>query len=215
MATEVPTGALPGWLHRLTGPTRAPQKPPPLQGPLEVQRWSIPAELRNHKAWAVWRYEYENQRWSKPPYHPAGRKAEPSDPGTWSEFDECYEPYRTSGRPSELYGGRFYDGVSFGLSPRWGIVGFDLDHVSQWPAGASEIVRQLDSYTETTPGRDGIRIFVHGSLPPGRRRRGNVEAYDSRRFLSTTGHHLVHTPLDIRRRDRELYTVWDRWLNRG
>jgi putative DNA primase/helicase len=192
---------------------RAPQKAPPAQGVPLVMRWSIPQELRNHRAWATWRYEYEHNRWSKPPYNPeTGAKAEPSDSTTWLDFDPCFEAQRNGGLPAA--GGRPYDGVSFALDIRWGIIGVDLDHVSEHRRDADAIVRALDSYAEWSPSHDGYRIFCKGMLPEGRRRRDWVEMYNQRRFLTVTGHRLPDVP-DHLTTPRRLYAVWDLWLNRG
>jgi putative DNA primase/helicase len=209
------TPALPRWLEAYQTPrARAPQKSPPPQGALRVERWGIPQELRNHHAWACWQYAYYDQRWSKPPYNPStGERAAPSDPGTWSDFDSCFEAYR-AGQSPQSGDARPYDGVSFALDLRWGIIGVDLDHVDQWRAGADAIVRALDSYAEYSPSRDGIRIFCKGVLPEGRRRRGNVEMYSQRRFLTVTGQHLSGTP-DHLTTPRRLYVTWDSYLNRG
>jgi primase-polymerase (primpol)-like protein len=204
----------PRWLVAYTQPARAPQKAPPPGGALPVERWSIPQELRNHHAWACWRYEYYANRWSKPPYNPTtGERAEPSDIGTWSDFDTCFDAYRTGLVPNPG-DARPYDGVSFALDLRWGIVGIDLDHVTEWQAGADGIVHAISSYAEYSPSRDGYRIFCKGTLPDGRRRRGNVEMYSQRRFLTVTGHRLQGAP-DHLSTPRRLYATWDTWLNRG
>jgi primase-polymerase (primpol)-like protein len=201
------------WLSALGQPARAAQKAPPAAGVLEPDRWTIPQELRNHHAWACWHYAYENNRWSKPPYNPeTGDKAEPSDSNTWSDFDTCYEAYHSQLTPKE--GGRPYDGVSFALDLRWGIVGVDLDHISEHRLEADRIVQMLGSYTEFSPSGDGYRIFVKGVLPEGRRRRGWVEMYCQRRFLTVTGHKLPNAPASLVR-SANLYQVWDQWLNRG
>lgn len=208
------TQPVPRWLAAYaTPPARAPQKAPPVAGVLEVERWSIPQELRNHHAWACWRYSYDLNRWSKPPYQPeSGERAEASDSSTWSSFDDAYTVYHDRASPVE--GGRPYDGVSFALDPRWGIVGVDLDHVSEHQLDADRIVRALNSYTEYSPSRDGYRIFLKGVLPEGRRRRGWVEMYSQRRFLTVTGHKLDAAPPYLTR-SQHLYAMWDRWLNRG
>ena len=96
---------MPRWLQAYaTPPARAPQKAPPSGGVLVVDRWAIPQELRNHHAWACWRYSYDLERWSKPPYQPSGVRAEASDPSTWSSFDDAYHTYQDHASPQE--GGR-------------------------------------------------------------------------------------------------------------
>lgn len=175
----------------------------PAPASLGVERWNIPYDLRIHDAWAVWKYSADSQgRISKPPYQPDGTKAEASQPETWSSFDQAYDAYRSGG----------WNGVSFALSPRWGIVGIDLDHVPEHRAQAEAIVRALHTYTERSPGGNGLRIFVKGTLPYGRRRRDWVEAYVTRRFLTVTGHHLESSPKTIEASKRGLERVFWQWL---
>ena len=200
-------------------PKARPQKSPPANGPLKVAPWAIPGELRHHQAWAVWQYEYESNRWSKPPYIPGSvppEKAEPSNPETWRSFEDAYRAYKDPAPISPLdatLNGN-WAGVSFALDERWGIVGVDLDHTSEHKADAARIVHDLDSYTEVTPSGDGLRIFVKGRLPEGRRRRDWVEMYTRRRFLTVTGQHVSGTPMDIKPSTR-LYDTWQRWLQQG
>jgi putative DNA primase/helicase len=193
----------PRWLDRIDAAT---YKGPPLGGVLDVLEHNIPLELRSKRAWAVWRYERTGNSWSKPPYNPETKeRAEPSTSASWSTFESALEAYRTKDAG--------WDGISFALWEPWGIVGIDLDHVSLHAADAQRIVDQLDSYTETTPGRDGLRIFVRGVLPPGRRRRDWLEFYSTRRFLTVTGHKLPNA-VPIIRPARHLFSLWDEYLER-
>lgn len=205
----------PRWLQAYAAPpiARVPLKPPPADGPLRVERWQIPLALRVQDRFAAWHYEQDARgSWSKPPYNPrTGEPAHASDPETHASFDEAVEAYLSRRTPAS--GGRPYDGISFALQPVGGLVGIDLDHVSEHRREADEIVSLLSSYTEYSPSRDGIRIFVRGSLPEGRRRRDWVEM-SQRRFLSVTGQRLAELPSSIEASPR-LYAVWDRWLNRG
>ena len=69
---------------------------------------------------------------------------------------------------------------------------FDLDHcrdaetgvIEEWATG---IIDTLNSYTEVSPSGTGIHIFVRGSLPGKRRRKGRVEVYESGRYMTVTG----------------------------
>lgn len=199
----------PRWLEAYQLPTARPKGPPP-GGALTVLPWNIPPRLKYARAWAVWRYTLENGRWSKPPSIPSIdgsvlEKAEPSNPDTWRSFEQALKTYQDD---------REWDGISFALDRRWGIVGIDLDHVSEHVTEAQQIVKNLDSYTEQTPGRDGIRIFCLGMLPDGRRRRDWVEMYDQKRFLTVTGNHVEGTPTEIMQSPR-LYSTWQRWLQQG
>jgi primase-polymerase (primpol)-like protein len=93
-----------------------------------------------------------------------------------------------------------------------GLSGVDLDHcvdpetgrVTDW---ALAIVDEIDTYTERSPSGTGLRILAHGSLPPGGRKRGDVEMYDTLRFLSITGQHVAGTPTVIHERGEALAAV--------
>ena len=55
---------------------------------------------------------------------------------------------------------------------------------------ASEIVRELDSYTEFSPSGTGLHVLLRAKLPPGGNRRGRIEIYDRGRFFTVTGRRL-------------------------
>ena len=57
--------------------------------------------------------------------------------------------------------------------------------------------------------RAGLRLaaVVRGELPPGGRKRGNVEMYSERRFVAVTGSHLDFTPLSVQPRGEQLALV--------
>jgi putative DNA primase/helicase len=99
--------------------------------------------------------------------------------------------------------------VGLMFHPRDGLAGVDLDgcrnpHTGRFEPWVLEIVGELDSYAETSPSGTGVKIFVRGELPPGRRRRGSIEMYDRGRFFTTTGHRLEIAPTTINGRQEEL-----------
>lgn len=61
----------------------------------------------------------------------------------------------------------------------------ETGEVERW---ASEVVKELGSYTELSLSGTGLRIIAHGELPPGRRKRGDVEMYDRDHYLTITGY---------------------------
>jgi primase-polymerase (primpol)-like protein len=129
------------------------------------------------------------------PYNPlSNARARTNDPATWNTLEAASSAAARQG----------HDGVGFMLSPDDPFVGIDLDHCYDPTTGtlapwAEAIVRDLDSYTEVTPSGTGLRIFVRGQLPPREqgRKRGPIEMYDDRRFLTVTGQHLRGTPTSI------------------
>jgi primase-polymerase (primpol)-like protein len=169
---------------------------------------NIPAELRAHNQWVVWRAEWEEKpdlpgggRWNKIPHNAAnGQAASSTDPQTWSGFETAVNAYKTGqGR---------YAGVGFVLHKGDSIVGIDLDHAidenGNLTPEAAHFVAMVNGYTEISPSATGVRIFVRAILPPGGRKRGNVEMYETGRFLTVTGQHLPGTPENVPERQAEV-----------
>ena len=99
---------------------------------------------------------------------------------------ESWSDYNTAVNAVKRYG---FNGFGFELDN--GIVGVDLDDAldenGKLTKDADDIVEALDSYTEISPSGKGLHIFCKGKLPPGRRRKGNIEMYSSNRFFTVTG----------------------------
>lgn len=51
---------------------------------------------------------------------------------------------------------------------------------------ATEILEQMDTYTEVSPSGTGLHLILKGRLPPGGRRSDEVEMYDTGRFFTVT-----------------------------
>jgi putative DNA primase/helicase len=128
-----------------------------------------------------------------------GRKADPTASRTWGAFDLAYEHHVTCGS----------DGIGFVLTPGDPFAGVDLDHCrdpqsGEIQPGAQAIVNRLRSYTEISPSGTGLRILLKGQLPPKGRRKGDIEVYDEKHFVTLTGHHLAGTPTTIEPRQETL-----------
>jgi hypothetical protein len=190
---------------------------------MNVRVENIPDELKALPGWVVWRRKLVTDssgksRWTKVPFiaKAPDRKASSTDSRTWGDFE-------TAVREGDA-GGFDGIGVMTGVSPA-GMVGCDLDHVlnpetaeiKPEHAWAAEIVRELDSYTEISPGGDGLRIFVFGVLPPSGRKRempggAALEVYDSRRFLTVTGRRFKDSPATIAERSAEIARIHARFF---
>jgi hypothetical protein len=147
----------------------------------------IPDELCGFNNWVVWKAVIKGGKWAKVPFNPKnGKPASSTDPATWSVINSvCH-----------TLGGGGYDGIGFMLSKDNQIIGIDLDHcrnpgTGEIKAWAHEIIKSIDSYTEISPSGTGIRIFVIAKLPPNGRKKGNIEMYDSKRYLTVTGYELM------------------------
>ncbi len=172
---------------------------------LRVLPDAIPAELKQIIAWVVWRYELsKDEKWTKVPYQLDGQtRASSTDPGTWGTFPEALKRYTDGG----------VDGVGIVLTKELGIVGIDLDHCRDGGTitpEALQIIEEVNGYSEVSPSGTGIRILVEATLPPGRRKKGDIEMYDTGRYLTVTGHHLTSTSGTIERRQEAIDTVHGR-----
>ena len=154
---------------------------------------AIPPRLREHPAWVLWKLEHRpgQAKPAKVPYNArTGQRAAADDGSTWADFDTSAAAYQRGG----------FDGLGVMLHPSYGLVGVDLDGCRDPQTGALQpwalnAVQDLSSYTEASPSGTGLRVFCTGKLPPGRRRRGPVEVYDSGRFLTVTGAALAPAPV--------------------
>lgn len=74
-------------------------------------------------------------------------------------------------------------------------------------------VTLLDSYTEISPSKRGLRIFVEADLGDfAGRRRGNLELYSFGRYLTITGDRVPDSSNTIEPRLQELRALYKRFL---
>jgi putative DNA primase/helicase len=160
---------------------------------------------------------------TKPPLSPVTSHgyAQSDDESTWVS----YERTREYAREQDM------EGVGFMLSG--GIrVGVDLDGCRDPETGeledwAEDIVDRLDTYTEVSPSGTGLRAFVIGRLPEGRRRQGQertidalegvnktpeVEMYQQTRYMTYTGNKLEGTPNDVQERADEIEAIHSEYV---
>ena len=154
---------------------------------------AIPETLYQLPA-AVWRAEPRAGRqggWNKAPRHPESlQKIGPNNPLVFGSLSEAIKTYQKGA----------VDGIGVLLTGD-GLVGIDIDGVEELLAGdnGEELARWLDKarakdggkippYIERSPSGNGLRIFVRGSLSAdGAHRRGGLEIYADKRFLTITG----------------------------
>jgi putative DNA primase/helicase len=180
--------------------TASTPKPSPLTLPIRPPRPHPPEPLWEHFAdelirlhqWVCWIYSWRGGKWTKEPFQPDGRaRASVTDPATWAPFEHVECAYHSPCSDDEVP----FDGVGFVLSPNDPFCAFDFDHCRNATTGEidpviASYVRRLDSYSEISPSGSGVRVIVKGKLPERDRRIGNIEMYDSGRFVSITGHLL-------------------------
>src|SRR5215471_18508496 len=127
----------------------------------------IPEALLSRNRWLCWTSQPRGGKFMKAPVNPyTGDLASVLDRYAWSGFEQAKWA-------RERFGS---DGLGFVLNGD-GIVAIDLDHCVSWDHDrfhinkqAEDIVRSLNSYTEFSPSRKGVHIWLFGCLPEARRR---------------------------------------------
>ena len=161
---------------------------------------NIPLELACLTRWVVWKDD-------KVPRTPGiNQPASTTDPTTWRSFGQALADVRCSQA----------DGIGFVFTDT-PFAGIDLDHClsdGRLTSQAARIVAQLSSYTEISPSRTGLHVIVRGRLPPGARRKGDVEMYDTNRYFTVTGHVWRNFRI-IERRQAELACLHAHLLGRS
>lgn len=144
---------------------------------------NIPDELKQHKNWCVWKFENRNGKRTKIPFNAeTGEFAKSNDKRTWSSYETAVNAEGV-------------DGIGFFFEPPY--LGIDIDDIDddlhRFKQGdkldniVSEFNEAFKSYTEVSPSGNGLHIIVKGKIPGSRRRKGNIEMYDSGRFFTMTG----------------------------
>jgi len=165
----------------------------------------IPEELKKLDRWVCWRIEERNGQKTKVPINPlTGGRAMSNNPATWGTFYDAIERKDVKGI------GFMFNGD--------GIVGVDIDNCRNPVTGeiedfAKDIINTIDSYTEISQSGKGIHIICNGKLPDGKRRKGQVEMYETGRFFIMTGNVIDDAHTDIEDRTEELAVVHRKYLS--
>lgn len=152
---------------------------------------NVPEQMKGLKNWCVFRTKYnpETERQEKFVISPTdGKWAKSNDPNTWVDFETALK-YAEENDCA---------GLSFALDGKCGITCIDLDKSiskdGKLTDSAEKLTQELaDTYAETSVSGNGIHIFVaddilrktyknRADLPD-----GEIEVYDSGRFISMTG----------------------------
>lgn len=180
----------------------------------------LPQELKDRGRWCVWRYEQRAGR-DKPtkcPYNPrTGGGAMSNNPGTFTGYQEAVNALERGG----------YDGLGVGVFD--GLCAVDIDHCVAEDGTPSplavDIVSTMESYAETSPSGQGIRIFFKAagftydkSRYYTMNAKQGLEIYVSgatNKFLTVTGNSEPWAgPFPICERAEALQTILDRYMVR-
>lgn len=167
---------------------------------------NIPESLKSLRQWVCYRTTpRENGKLAKIPVDPKTlNDAKANDPSTWGTFAEA------------VAAADRHNLAGIGIEFANGVFGVDLDGVID-AAGmltqeAADIVQTMDSYTEYSPSGSGLHILCKGTIPPGKRRRGPFEIYESGRFFTVTGQ-TFGTVRELQERTQEAAKVHARYID--
>lgn len=175
---------------------------------MSVNLAGIPGELCALPQWVVWRQP------DKCPFSPATlTKASTSDPATWGSFEEAVavlDQYPDT-----------YAGIGFVFTDDDPYCGVDLDDCvgadGELYPSARRLLVTLNSYSEISPSRIGVKVIVRAKKPGAECKRvlnwtdgakGQVEVYDHLRYFTMTGLVLPETPLEIQDRQAQVEQVY-------
>jgi putative DNA primase/helicase len=178
---------------------------------------NVPKALQNIPQWANFlpKWQPEKGKYSKPPKQPNGSPASSTNSQTWSSFDTVVAASKQSS----------HFGIGFMVTEKNGITGIDLDHCRDPATGktqpwARQIIEAINSYTEVSPSGTGYRILLYGTIPASvldkgkqGRKKGNIEVYHGKRFLTVTGDHVPGTPRDLEHQQEALEAFCEKHLS--
>lgn len=134
------------------------------------------------RQWCAWELTEDGK---KIPVTRGGRLASIADPTTWIAFSEA-ELYARYVNPER-------GGVMLALTPELRLLVVDLDHVLAvnrvTSPAAREFILAAQTYTEITPSRKGLHVWLELDEPwrPAKCKLPSAEAYTERRFITVTG----------------------------
>ena len=175
-------------------------------GTVDRIKQNFPKELQARSQWVMWKYEQRKgeKKPTKVPYDAkTGARAKSETPSTWVAFDAACKAFDGGG----------YDGVGFVVTADDPYCGIDLDGCivdGQLTENALRWIESLDSYTEVSPSKAGVRIWVRG-VKPGKKCKHTklgVEIYQTERFFTVTGNRLDALPMTVNDRQTELDALY-------
>lgn len=159
---------------------------------------AIPEELKKLHQWGNYHRIWvpKRNKYTKIPVDPwTGKDGKSNDSSTWSDFD-------TAMRALDKFPQS--DGLAFYFAN--GYVGLDIDHIADEldkvkhgdtdPENYVNKAKSLTdgTYMETSMSGEGIHCIFKGKIPGSRRRKSNVEMYQSGRFFALTGNAMNPNP---------------------
>jgi P4 family phage/plasmid primase-like protien len=144
----------------------------------------FPQELQSLRQWLVWKFEPNGDRKPrKVPYYVNGSRRSGKQGG--DDDRAALTDYATA--CAALNG---YEGLGFAFLPGDGLVGIDLDGITESPERADRAQRIIDacqSYTEHSPSGNGVHIICRGETETFKSNILGIEVFSGRQFFTMTG----------------------------
>jgi putative DNA primase/helicase len=173
---------------------------------------NIPDELKDRPQWVNFRLgrKKANGKREKMPLNPRdGTAASIDDPATWGTIEEVAAAYlRGVGHA-----------IAYALSADDPYFCVDKDgcrdpETGQLTPEAQDLLERLNTYSDVSISGTGAHAIGKGTLPSAVAT-DDLEMYDRRRFLITTGQHIGGTPTTIEERQAEALELWQRHHRNG
>ena len=164
-------------------------------------------ELKQQQRWVLWKLEKVNEKLTKVPYQPSGRKAMANNPATWHTYAEC------AAIASQ------FSGVGLVLGERrcgaWTLTDAVTPLTESSRPNHDEVVIALDSYGEYSPSGTGCHVLGLGKLPgPGLKKPHPgckaVEVKSDGYYFTFTERHLSKTPACLEDRQEQVLALYER-----
>ena len=174
----------------------------------------IPQELKDNLSWCGWKYEIRNNQRTKVPYDlRTGKRAESNNTETFRPY--CYV--------EEAIDSGDYNG--FGVRVDNGYCAIDIDKCiidGEMSDLAIDLCSMLNSYTELSPSKTGLRIICKADIPHYDKEKyyiknpnNKLEIYAtgaSNRFVTMTGNTLYNFP--VREATADVLKALDKYMLR-
>ncbi|MCC7200963.1 MAG: AAA family ATPase [Gammaproteobacteria bacterium] len=158
---------------------------------IEDLRGCVPHELRDLKAWVLFRLVPKPEKpgkFDKVPHYSTGERRH-GTAGSPNDIESLTD-FATALAVLEGPRGAGFDGLGLAVLPCHDFLALDLDDVAEPERqDFAELVRTCGAYVETSPSGNGLRAFFRGKAGLGNRKvhaRG-VELFESSGFVTVTG----------------------------
>jgi primase-polymerase (primpol)-like protein len=160
-------------------------------------------QLKAYDQWVCWQgVPDKNKKIRKIPFGIlSGTYASVTDPQTWGKYEDFSSKTKNKG---------------FVLTSSDPFMVIDLDHCLErvdsvdWKLSdlATKIVFYLRSYTEVSPSRTGVHIWLKGEIPAAIKK-AEFEIYSEKRYITVTENPLMNWNVELRQ--EQVTAIWEKY----